>query len=141
MLVNQSRIPLTARILFLDGNERPIARTSTGLSSMDLDEINVCETLNQKSPTGQNVAAVPSAGVIEVILTSSGTTFPRGGAYGWIKNISGKFKKSVVEPFDGTVTGIAKTECRLVGPNVITPGEILRKMNSTEVPIPQFDPD
>lgn len=139
MLVNQSRYDLTARILFFNGNEKLIGTTTTRLSPQDLDEINVCETLNK--PQAGQVAAVPSAGVIEVVLgflTPTGTFFPHGGAYGWVKNINGKFKKSVAEPFDGTVTGIAKTECRLVGPNVITPQELLKKLNPpppTVIPI------
>lgn len=79
---------------------------------MDLDEINVCETLNFPG------AVVPPAGVIEVVLS------PTGGVYGWMKNLTGRFSKGVPEPFDGTVTGVGKVECRLVGPNVVTPAQI-----------------
>ncbi|MBI4640639.1 MAG: hypothetical protein HY731_08095 [Candidatus Tectomicrobia bacterium] len=135
MLVNQSRDRLAAQIVFFNGREAPIAKTSTILSPQDLDEINVCETLNRGG------VQVPSAGVIEVVLgvpvpTPVGTApafLPKGGAYGWIKNISGKFSKSVDEPFQGTVTGIAKTECRVVGPNVITAKEILTIFNRTDI--------
>lgn len=134
MLVNQSRDRLAAQIVFFNGREAPIAKTSTPLSPQDLDEINVCETLNRGG------VQVPSAGVIEVVLgvpvPTPGTApafLPKGGAYGWIKNISGKFTKSVDEPFEGTVTGIAKTECRVVGPNVITAKEILTIYNRTDI--------
>lgn len=147
MLVNPSRNSLTAQLVFFDGNERPIARSSTNLSPQDLDEINVCDTLNQKNQAGQPViAAVPPAGVIEVVLTFPGTSFPLGGAYGWVKNITGTFKKTVAEPFPlgkiggGTVTGIAKTECRLVGSNVITPQEIQQILNSPSTTLPTVNP-
>jgi hypothetical protein len=72
----------------------------------------VCETLNFPG------AVVPPAGVIEVILS------PTGGVYGWVKDTIGRFNKGVPEPFEGTVTGIGKTECRLVGPNAVTPEQL-----------------
>ncbi len=122
MLVNQTaRIPLLAEIFFLDGNQRPIAQTRTDLSPLDLDEINVCETLEQ-GLAAPGLGATPPAGVIEVVLS------PTGGAYGWVKDVVGKFKKGNVEPFDGTVNGIGKTECRLVGPNVTTPFELRQRL-------------
>lgn len=131
MLINQSAdLNLLVEVLFVDGNENPIAKTATLLSPEDLDEINVCETLNQ---TG---IAVPSAGVIEVVLSQAGTTLPVGGAYGWVKNLLGKFKKGVAELFEGKVSGIAKTECRLVGPNVVTHGRIRAKAQQA----PMVDP-
>lgn len=74
MLVNQSaRQPLTAEILFVDGHQEPIARTSTNLSPEDLDEMNVCETLDKGG------IAVPPAGVIEVVLSAGTTGVPVGG--------------------------------------------------------------
>lgn len=130
MLVNQSaKQPLTAEILFVDGHQNPIARTSTNLSPEDLDEMNVCETLDKGG------IAVPPAGVIEVVLSAGTTGVPVGGAYGWVKNLTGTFTRSVPEPFEGRVTGIAKTECRLVGPNVVTPSEIRAKSAPTIQPI------
>lgn len=130
MLVNQSaKQPLTAEILFVDGHQKPIARTSTNLSPEDLDEMNVCETLDKGG------IAVPPAGVIEVVLSAGATGVPVGGAYGWVKNLIGTFTRSVPEPFEGRVTGIAKTECRLVGPNVVTPSEIRAKSAPNIQPI------
>jgi hypothetical protein len=36
------------------------------------------------------------------------------------------------EPFAGFVSGVGKTECRLVGTNVVTPGMLLARM----LPVP-----
>ena len=124
MLVNQSATTtVTAEILFIDGNQRPIARTETILSPQDLDEINVCNTLDSGLQ-----GSVPSAGVIEVVLS------PTGGVYGWVKNVTGLFARLQPEPFRGVVTGIGKTQCRLVGPNVVTPQQIRAKS------APRIDP-
>jgi hypothetical protein len=124
MLVNQSaKQSVTAEILFVDGNENPIATAETVLGPMDLDEINVCASLDE-GLGGQ----VPAAGVIEVVLS------PTGGVYGWVKNVLGRFPRFEVEPFRGRPTGIAKTQCRLVGPNAVTPREIREKIRANDVP-------
>jgi hypothetical protein len=123
MLANQSAdVSITAQILFLNGNQRPLGRARTKLSPLDLDEINVCATLDRAF--GQ--AQVPQAGLIEVVLE------PTGGVYGWVKNVTGRLQRRVFDPFglDQVVTGVAKTECRLVGPNVVTP----EKINRIEAP-------
>jgi hypothetical protein len=123
MLVNQSaRQKVTADILFFDGNERAIATTQTILSPHDLDEINVCASLD----AGLG-GLVPPAGVIEVVLS------PTGGVYGWVKNVMGRFPRFEPEPFRGRPTGIAKTQCRLVGPNVVAPKDILEKIRASDV--------
>jgi hypothetical protein len=117
MLVNQStRQDLTAQVVLLDGNQNIIAVAPTQLSPLDLDEINICETLDN------NVAGVPvpQAGVIEVVLQPGW-----GGAYGWVKNIVGGFKRGQPEPVAGFIRSVGKTECRLVGENVTTSSEIL----------------
>ncbi len=115
MLVNQSpRFRITADVLYLDGNERPIASNKVDLSPLDLDEINVCATL--ESGLGPN--GVPQAGVIEVLLS------PTGGAYGWVKNLTDRFPRGQIEPSLGFLWGVGKTECRLVGPNVATPKQL-----------------
>ena len=127
MLVNQSRQDLEAEMIFFNGNQRPIAKTRTKLSPADLDEINVCATLDNPA-----AGIVPApAGVIEVVLS------PVGGAYGWIKDLIGTFSRTIPEPFQppNKVVGIGKTECRLVGPNVNTAEEILGKyVNVAPVP-------
>jgi len=123
MLVNQSAtFPVFARLLIIDGNENPIRLTSTTLSPMDLDEINICETLNLGG------APVPQAGVVEVLLTAGPFFAPTGGAYGWVKNVVGSFVRGNPEPFAGFVTAVGKTECRLVGNNVVTPATLAQRM-------------
>ena len=123
MLVNPSaRQTVQADILFTDGNENPVAWTKTELSPLDLDEINVCASLDDGAG-----AAVPSAGVIEVILS------PTGGVYGWVKNVLGHFERFEPDPFKGSPTGIAKTQCRVVGPNAATPRQIRQELDSKRV--------
>jgi len=106
----------------MDGNENPVAWTKTELSPLDLDEINVCASLDDGAG-----AAVPSAGVIEVILS------PTGGVYGWVKNVLGRFEQFEPDPFKGSPTGIAKTQCRVVGPNAATPRQIRQELDSKRV--------
>ena len=129
MLVNQSNFPIQANLLIIDGNENSLRWTNTLFSPQDLDEINVCETLN--------LAGVPppQAGVVEVVLTSGFLPPPPlngppvGGAYGWIKNVVGSFVRGNPEPFAGFVSAVGKAECRLVGPNVETPQDLLNKIS------------
>ena len=122
MLVNQSAtFPITAEVLYLNGNERPIATNRLELSPLDLDEINVCSTLE----SGLGAFGVPQAGVIEVVLS------PAGGVYGWVKNLTGRFNRLQPEPFLGFIWGVGKTQCRLVGPNVVTPDQLRPILNDT----------
>lgn len=120
MLVNPSREPLFARIGFFDGSETPVASTETFLNVDDLDELNVCETLAQNAgPFG-----VPPAGMAQVALFAQQNGFPIGGGYSWVKNLTGRFAIGEPEPFPlqgtpgGSVTGVGKTECRAVPPEV-----------------------
>ncbi len=76
--------------------------------------------------SGQNPAGVPvpQAGVIEVVLQPGW-----GGAYGWVKNMVGGFRRGQPEPVAGFIRSVGKTECRLVGENVVTPFEILAMLD------------
>jgi hypothetical protein len=133
MLVNQSvKRPITADILFVDGHERPLARSRTALSPLDVDEINVCATLDDAGlfPVPAAAGFSPLAGLIEVLLS------PAGGVYGWVKNATGKIPRTRDDPMSGAVTGIGKTECRLVGPNVVTPAELEQVLAVTPAVIP-----
>jgi len=127
MLVNPSREPLFARIGFFNGNETPVASTETFLSVDDLDELNVCETLVQ----GAGPFGVPPAGMAQVAFFAQQNGFPIGGAYSWVKNLTGRFEIGNPEPFplDGTpggsVTGVGKTECRVVPPEVRRADELI----------------
>ena len=137
VLANQSNRDILAQIVFLDSNQNIIAWAVQPLSGEDLDEFNVCSTLDRATPS------VPQIGLIEVILleTPPGPTgvggTPTVGVYGWIKNLLGKFFITDPEPFNGRVTGIAKTECRLVPPTVTTFDQIQEKI-ATQVPPPEL---
>lgn len=126
MLANQDADETRfANILFLDANQNILGRASNlTLSPQDLDEIHVCRTLQAAG------LPVPQAGLIEVYLQDGAP----GGVYGWVKNLLGRFLATVDEPFDGRVTGIAKTECRLVPPEVSTPEEINQKFFASGAP-------
>ena len=131
MLVNaNAEFNTFADMVFLDGNQTIIAAADTALSPADLDEINVCRTL-------QNIGVpVPSAGLVEVVFSGGGFLSGGGtGGYGWVKNLLGKFFVNVDEPFDGRVTGIAKTQCRAIPPSVATPAQISAKFVASGVPI------
>ena len=116
-------------VIFLDGNEN-ILGSSRGpgigldMSPEDLDEINVCRTLQV------NGLPVPQAGIVEFYVAGGDP----GGVYAWVKNLLGKFFVTVDEPFSGRVTGIAKTECRQVPLEVSTPMEIATKAIASGAP-------
>jgi len=115
MLVNQNNSYVFADLLFFDGNEKPIAHTATFtlLSPFDLDEINVCETLNLGK-----ISSIPFAGMVQVRLLGVQDNEDQRVTV-WIKNLLGSFTKGVTEPFSGTVTGIAKARCdRMMGPYI-----------------------
>lgn len=117
-----------ADVVFLDGNEN-ILGSSRGafglnLSPEDLDEINVCRTLQA------NGLPVPQAGLVEFYIAGGDP----GGVYAWVKNLIGKFFVTVDEPFAGRVTGIAKTECRQVPLEVSSAGEIAQKAIASGAP-------
>ncbi len=115
-------------VIFLDGNER-ILGSSRGafgmdMSPEDLDEINVCRTLQA------NGLPVPQAGIVEFYVAGGDP----GGVYAWVKNLTGKFFVTVDEPFAGRVTGIAKTQCVQVPLEVSTPMEIATKAIASGAP-------
>ncbi|MCG8358101.1 MAG: hypothetical protein MI920_21255 [Kiloniellales bacterium] len=116
-------------VIFVDGNEN-ILGSSRGpglglnLSPEDLDELNVCRTLQA------NGLPVPQAGIVEFYVAGGDP----GGVYAWVQNLIGKFFVTVDEPFAGRVTGIAKTECRQVPLEVSTPMEIAQKAIASGAP-------
>lgn len=89
------------------------------LSAGDLDEINICRTLENAKDSGL-ISAVPEIGIAELYIAAA---TPGAGAYAWVKNLLGRFFVNVDEPFDGRVTSIAKTECRMLPPEVVTPAQ------------------
>lgn len=80
------------------------------LGPNDLDEINICRSLELAG------VSVPEAGLIEIlqrdVVLEPGSDTAR--VYAWVKNVLGVFEKTKNEPFDGAVSGVGKTECRVV---------------------------
>lgn len=114
LLTNQSPNDSLASMTILNGHENAIARTSTVLSPLDVDEINVCRTLQSAGITP------PSAGVVQIEVTDTNGATPALGTFAWIKNLVGKFFITVNDPFQGLVNGVAKTECRIVPSTLAT---------------------
>ncbi|NOQ13764.1 MAG: hypothetical protein GQ583_04690 [Methyloprofundus sp.] len=128
MLANQSNRLISTKIAFFNGNHNMIAQTNLLLPGRDLDELNVCRTLHAGG------IPVPLAGLIEVLLFDP-TGNEVGGVYGWMKNFLGKFFLTVNEPFQGRVTGVGKTECRLAPPEVTTRAEIEEEIVAKKPPV------
>ena len=83
--------------------------SSIELSSVDLDELNVCHTLEFGG------LVPPPAGLVEILVSDPMIPgVPADGVYAWGKNVLGKFRADNPEPFEGRVTGIGKYECRVV---------------------------
>lgn len=120
-IVNNSQINQGVQLNFIDGNGNPIATTDIDLLPRDVDELAVCNTI--ESITG---APPPRAGVIQMSNFGAYLEFQPSGVHAWIKNVNGKFFRERPEPYDGRVTGIAKSECALVAsPQVNLPDQIL----------------
>ncbi len=126
MLTNQSPDPRLADIFYFDGQENCIAHSSVELSSVDLDELNVCHSL------GLSGVVPPPAGLVEIIVTDPLIGGPADGVYAWGKNVLGKFRTDNPEPFEGRVTGIGKYECRVV-PIEVRPEEAVA--NACQTPL------
>lgn len=104
-----------ANVVFVDGNEQVLAKTRFRLSPRDVDELNVCATLQV------GIGFAPSAGLIQVAtsLDPVGNNPDNSEAVDtWMKNLLGRFRSAdpdqpvTFEPFQsGRVTGIAKTQC------------------------------
>ncbi len=118
-----------AQLVFLNDNEDIIATGLTYLSEQDLDEVNVCATLEQAG------IVVPQAGVVEVLVSDFENALDDYGVYSYIKNVLGVFHRSLSEPFEGrTVRDIAKSDCRVAPPPVTTRAGVLSLVNSADPP-------
>ena len=95
-------------IIFLDGNAHGLVRTNVCLDRLDVDAINVCETIRRAG------YKVPASGMIQVRLgeTSSRTEMVSG----WIKNFLGSILKAYDDPMQAGhyIKGIGKTNCWLM---------------------------
>ncbi len=108
MLTNQSPDPRVADVFYFDGQEQCVGHSSIDLSSVDLDELSVCHSLEFAG------VVPPLAGLVEIIVSDAIDGTPGDGVYAWGKNVLGKFRVDNPEPFEGRVTGIGKYECRVV---------------------------
>ena len=108
MLTNQSPDARIADLFYFDGQETCIAHSPVVLSSIDLDELSVCHTLDAGG------VPPPPAGLVEIVVIDPLTGALADGVYAWGKNVLGKFRVDDPEPFNGRVTGIGKYECRVV---------------------------
>lgn len=132
MLANQSPSDRDARVYFFNGRERCLGHMDLKLSPVDLDEINVCHTM-----LGSMVIP-PPAGLVEIVVTDPTTAGPGDGVYAWGKNVLGKFRYDVPEPFQGRVTGVGKYECRVVPQQVNAQQAINNKCGPPATPLPLF---
>ena len=142
MLVNENpEANLIATVGVLDGHQTPVALFLTHLSPLDLDEINICRTLEL------NGIVPPEAGVLEIVSFEADGVTPEGGVYAWVKDLvvkgADEWKRPAVPAIplprklagDSTVIsvantrkltatifpkvlGIGKTECRSTPPEV-----------------------
>ena len=115
MLANPRNFPREYIALFMDGQENPVSPNNDNailfadqLSAGDLDEINVCRTLQEAA------GGAPSAGLALIAIGVS--RFSRGAVTSstikaWAKNLLGKFNKNEDEPFNGKVAAIGKLSC------------------------------
>lgn len=113
-----------ATAVILNGNEKPVAVTQTLLSTRDLDELNVCATLQQ---TAGIVA--PSAGSIQMVIEGLPNVSVPGDTQAvqvWMKNVIGKMKVTDPEVFNGRITGVGKTMCRDIDKTITTGADLLK---------------
>ena len=108
-IANNGEVFESVDVNFIDGNSNVIATTRVDLDARDVDEMAVCNTT--ESITG---SAPPRAGLIHIGNVSAVGLQEASGVYSWIKNVNGKFFADRPEPYDGRVTGIAKSECTYV---------------------------
>jgi len=149
MLVNESPTEdLDAIVGILDGQEHSLLWFKTRLSSLDLDEVNVCRTLELAG------VVPPQAGVIEIVsLDQNGA--PEGGVYAWVKDLTLKKGDLWIRPqppivplartvsgatviaaqpavvmakYNARALGVGKTECRVTPPEVAPPPATLARI-------------
>ena len=127
-----------ANVIFVDGNEKVLAKTRLRLSPRDVDELNVCATLEI------GIGFAPSAGLIQIAtsLDPVGNSPDNTEAVDtWMKNLLGRFRPaspddpSTFEPFQsGRVTGIAKTQCERQFDNLVNSEILVNDPEAAEAP-------
>ena len=142
MIVNQNPedsatpVPHLAHVVFFDGNENALGRSEVFLSGADLDEVNVCSTLDNTAPyTG------PAAGLVKIAVqdlrAQSDLPVPDParigeGVVAWVKNVLGRQNVTSPEPFQSpnVVAGVGKTRCKAASPDVADAGFVLDALGS-----------
>jgi hypothetical protein len=119
MLTQTSDNSSCARTFYFDGNQNLVAISNIGLSPFDLDELNVCHTLDAGL-----AGPVPQAGLVVFGSIAPGggllpqyPPFPRPfytNVYAWGQNVLGKFRADNPEPFQGRADAVGNYECRVV---------------------------
>lgn len=127
-IANNGRTTQNVDVNFIDGNGNVIATTDVSLTRRDVDELAVCNTI--EAITG---AAPPRAGLVQIGNFGALQQQAPSGVYSWIKNVNGKFFRDQPEPYDGRVTGIAKSECALVAANEVNDPDTI-EMEGGSVP-------
>lgn len=142
MLVNENpEEPLIALVGVFDGNQNIVAQFRTHLSPLDLDEINICRTIELDG------VVPPQAGVLEIVSLKEDGVTGEGGIYAWVKNLTLKkadewkrpaspliafprtvaganavipatSARTVMAKVYGKAMGVGKTECRITPPEV-----------------------
>ena len=86
------------------------------------------------APTPLYITGACVATPLHLTLLASALVIAAGGSYASVLDALGKFFVTIDEPFDGRVTGIAKTECRQIPLEVSTPMEIAIKADASGAP-------
>jgi len=122
LLANPGGDTVAGRVVVLDGNASAIGVGAYDLGPDDLDEINVCATLDAAG------IDPPLSGLVHVTVAAG------SGAYAWVKDWTGRFSRDNPEPSAGAVSGVGKTECRVVAPGVGTAEEALARAATQNPP-------
>jgi hypothetical protein len=127
MVANPTGRSIEATLAYLDGNEQFVAQSPLELSSGDLDEINVCRSLEAGH------VDVPSAGLLELVVLDQAPV--PGTVQAWVKNLLGRFPDRANDPLAGAVVGIAKTQCQAVPPEAATVDGALARLAHSQPPV------
>jgi hypothetical protein len=123
LLTNSSGTDSLATGVFLDGNGNYIAQMPLDMAARDVDEINLCRTLDEAG------VDVPLKGHMIVYRNVGSPTFDFNC---WLVDYVGKFYHTVNEPSKGRVVGVGKTQCMETN---IDRDLIVAELNQLGVPV------
>ena len=132
MLVNENLIDafLIVQVGVFDGNQNLLLNFKSHLGQFDLDEINICRTLELAG------VVPPQAGVLEV-LTFDQNGVPEGGVYAWVKELALKAadewdRSSDPDPTSYNAVGLKR---KIEDSSKLNPREVEAKYHSKVVGI------